>query len=285
MGDFFPEDPQLTRFSHRYSSPTFDPTIVRHIISPATQSKPKGMLPMPPMPMTPASAPMPVPMPMPVPVPAAIPTIEERPVHMDAAQYENGQNNINSPRPPPAAVHISNSPKRPYMPDESDGEQPRKIARGESPLKGAAGRRLDAARRNQARAADGSSHLNVPQAMQPPSLPREVMFLLSIIPGAQTYRETRFNAERMVALLRNIDVNPQASSAPTPPPARSGPIGGPPPPSMLSRMPFPPSTGFNAPPGMPPYAGELPQFNLPVYQVTTGMTNLWTPPGYPYPQR
>jgi cleavage stimulation factor subunit 3 len=173
MSDLFPEDPQLVRFSHRSSAPGFDPTAIRPIISPATQSKPK-----------------------------ALPSIEQPPPQPPSVQ--------NSPRPAPAIVQISNSPKRPFVPDESDSEaaQPRKIPRGESPLKGAAGRRLDAARRNQARASESlSSTLNMPQAAPPPSLPRDILFLLSIIPGAHTYKETRFNAERMVELLRNTDLN------------------------------------------------------------------------------
>jgi len=167
--------------------------------------------------------------------------------HMDPTQFENAQN-VNSPRPPPAAVHISNSPKRPFVPDESDSEQPRKIPRGESPLKGAAGRRLDAARRREG----GSSHLNVPQSIPPPSLPREVIFLLSIIPGAHTYRETRFNAERMVELLRNTDVNRAAGNQ-----ARPAPMPGPP--SFAGGS-------FIGAPGIPPYQ-----------QMPT--------PGYPYQQR
>src|SRR5579862_5074291 len=100
MGDLYPEDPQLTRFSQRYSTPGFDPTAVRPIISPAAQMRPKGM---------------------------SIPSHE-----------------IEQSTPPAKFIQTTNSPKRPLPTDESDNEltRPRKLIRGESPLKGAAGRRL-----------------------------------------------------------------------------------------------------------------------------------------------
>ncbi|KAK5279338.1 mRNA 3'-end-processing protein rna14, partial [Cryomyces antarcticus] len=100
MADLFPEDPQLSRFAHRYTAQAFDPTAIRPIISPATQARPKAM-----------------------------PSIERLPSIQ------------NSPRPFMAQPVQAASPKRPFVPDESDNEQPRKLARGESPLKGAAGRR------------------------------------------------------------------------------------------------------------------------------------------------
>lgn len=103
---------------------------------------------------------------------------------------------VNSPR----MSHLlpaTNSPKRPLDDADNEQNQPRKMVRGESPLKGAAGRRLDAARRNNA--AGGG---NTPIA-GPAPLPREINFLLGIIPGAHTYQATRFSAEGMVALLRN----------------------------------------------------------------------------------
>ncbi|KAF2815523.1 uncharacterized protein BDZ99DRAFT_550397 [Mytilinidion resinicola] len=276
MGDLFPEDPQLARFSHRYSSPTFDPTIVRPIISPATQSKPKGMPPMP-MPMQQPSAPpmaAPIQMQMPLPPnPMAVPTIEEttpamnhiNQAHSDPSRFQNGQN-MNSPRPPPAVAAISNSPKRPFMFDDDDGDaQPRKLQRGESPLKGAAGRRLDAARRNQAQQG-GQSHFNVPQAPQP-SLPRELTFLLSIIPGAHTYRETRFIPERLVDLIRNTDMDR------TGPPPVVGPS-----PVYNPQYAPPPRVQFPGAPAIPPYPvpGMYPLNNFMSPWAANG------PQGFPY---
>lgn len=44
MRELFPEDPTLDQFAHRYSTPTFDPTGVRPIISPS-QARPKAVYP------------------------------------------------------------------------------------------------------------------------------------------------------------------------------------------------------------------------------------------------
>lgn len=40
MRELYPEDPALVQFAHRYAIPTFDPTSVRHILSPS-QTRPK----------------------------------------------------------------------------------------------------------------------------------------------------------------------------------------------------------------------------------------------------
>lgn len=64
---------------------------------------------------------------------------------------------------------------------------------------GAAGRRLDAARRNLATSG------NTPVVSGPTPLPRGVNFLLSILPGAHHYKDIpRFKPDAMVALLRNL---------------------------------------------------------------------------------
>lgn len=168
MSDLFPEDPQLALFSRRYSVQGFDPTAIRPLISP-TQARPKNF------------------------------PLMEQPVSVQG-----------SPRPLMAALPITTSPKRPL--DDSDNESnppPRKIARGESPLKGAAGRRLDAQKRTQLRN-EINQNGDTPQpvlAPPPPLLPRDVLFLLSIIPNAKTYNATMFNAERMVNLLRTADLS------------------------------------------------------------------------------
>lgn len=190
MATLFPEDPQLQRFSRRFASPTFDPTTVRPIISPRTQMKPV----------------------MPV-MPGIMPSIEEVMPNMPfVAQVQ--EQRIASPAPNVNSPHLvnlpmtTNSPKRP-LEDADDSVQPRKLARGESPLKGAAGRRLDAARRNMA--ASGSTPVGLPQGPTP--LPREINFLLGIIPAAHTYRETRFKPEGLVNMLRNIATIPTPALA------------------------------------------------------------------------
>ena len=198
MATLFPEDPQLHRFSQRFASPTFDPISVRHIISPRTQMRPV--------------------------MPSVMPSVEEHqpmpalPPQIVAEQQQ--QQRYVSPgivNPPHLNnLPVTNSPKRPLEDDEAP--QPRKLARGESPLKGAAGRRLDAARRNLAT----TGATPVGQAPGPPPLPRGVNFLLGIIPPAHTYKETRFKADGLVALLRDVAAIPVPPGQGLPQPQRWG---------------------------------------------------------------
>jgi cleavage stimulation factor subunit 3 len=172
MNDLFPNDPKLLRFASRYAVDGFDPTAIRPIISPKTQMKPK-----------------------------IIRQSIEQPVSV-----------VNSPRPQyreeksprPTYLHTTNSPKRPYPGEESDSElnRPRKLARGESPLKGAAGRRLDQQKRLQQGNMGSSSRVQA----APFVVPRDITFLLSIIPRAELYNSTKFNAEAMVRLLAQTNV-------------------------------------------------------------------------------
>ncbi|CAI4219606.1 unnamed protein product [Parascedosporium putredinis] len=78
--------------------------------------------------------------------------------------------------------------------DYEELNRPRKLARGESPLKGAAGRRLDQQRRNQSSA-----------------LHRELTFFLNILPSASTYDSARFNPVSMTKLLQSTVVPDFAS--------------------------------------------------------------------------
>ncbi|KAK6349858.1 mRNA 3'-end-processing protein rna14, variant 2 [Orbilia brochopaga] len=129
-------------------------------------------------------------------------------------------------RPPASAPE--RSPKR--QADDSDGdvtknERPRKIARGESPIKGAAGRRLmdqqkraaaaAAANRDQETRQTQSHHTKQASmsAQQPPpsSLPDSIMFLLSILPPGHAYRSARFSPDEIYRLLLNLNI-------PAPPP-------------------------------------------------------------------
>jgi cleavage stimulation factor subunit 3 len=184
MLTLYPEDPQLQRFSQRFAGPTFDPTTIRPIISPRTQMKPV----MPSMPSVMTS------------VEDAQPTMPTQ-IEQQHQQQQRipSPTQLNSPHLasilPTPMTHI-NSPKRPLDEafDDSSNPQPRKLARGESPaLKGAAGRRLESARRNLG---------NTPVISGPTPLAREINFLLSIIPPAHTYKETRFRPEAMVEMLR-----------------------------------------------------------------------------------
>lgn len=187
MAELFPEDPSLSHFSKRYSKPTFDPTAIRPIISPLTQARPKP----PPGMEQPAQVAQQA-----VPVPQQQPPVSSVPPSV-----------VDSPRPPP--VQARDSPKRPFVPDDSDNDsavQPRKIARGESPLKGAAGRRLAAQQgRNLGRDGANSTQMGGSTA-QPAPLPRDITFLLGIIPGAHTYNSARFIPERVVDVLRHVQL-------------------------------------------------------------------------------
>lgn len=173
MAELFPEDPKLLRFASRYSSDNFDPTAVRPIVSPASQMRPKSSL---------------------------LPSIENPASVTDSPRPQYAQEN--SPRP--QYLQTTNSPKRPFPTEELENElnRPRKLARGESPLKGAAGRRLDQQKRMQQ--AQGVPQWQANAA--PFVIPRDITFLLSIIPRADLYMSTKFNAEAMVRLLSQTNI-------------------------------------------------------------------------------
>lgn len=203
MSDLFPEDPALTLFSRRFTQQGFDPTVIRPIISPATQAKPKT-------------------------VTSAKPEAEE--------VLDSPQQRINE---------IINSPKRPLPIDDDDGSpRPRKVARPESPLKGAAGRRLDQQKRNrQPEVPQYNQPVQHPPPPPPPLLPRDVMFLLSIIPKAETYHATKFSAEQLVKLLRETSIPSSMAQAPQLPGAPRPPLNQPVPPYQHIPPPIPQPQG------------------------------------------
>ena len=132
------------------------------------------------------------------------PSTQARPRMMPSIEAVSAQNS-----PPYQHAQPTNSPKRPLPFEEVDAEvlRPRKFARGESPLKGAAGRRLDQQKRsrlpNETTQYEGQNNTYM---VPPPMLPREVVFLLSIIPKASTYHATRFKPEEMVKLIRDTHI-------------------------------------------------------------------------------
>ncbi|KAK2738952.1 mRNA 3'-end-processing protein rna14 [Myotisia sp. PD_48] len=107
---------------------------------------------------------------------------------------------------PLARYSSTNSPKRSFPLDDFDDEphRPRKFIRAESPLKGAAGRRMDHQKRGPANGAAGGPAWAKQAA--PAALPSEIMNLLSIIPPASTYDATRFSPEKMVGLIRQVEL-------------------------------------------------------------------------------
>jgi len=202
MKDLSPNDPTLAKFSNRFVELGFDPTVIRPIVSPATQTKPKVIL-----------------------------SIEN-----DTVAQGSPFNRFKPDIP---------SPKRPLPLEDSDNEggRPQKLARTTrdvSPLKGAAGRRLDQQKRSRQQPEmplfNNTIDHPMPIPPPPPPLPRDVMFLLSIIPKAETYHATKFSAESLVRLIRETHIPPTMAQLPPPPISR----GPPPPQQMPSYQPNPP---------------------------------------------
>ncbi|KAI1333449.1 hypothetical protein F5Y15DRAFT_405198 [Xylariaceae sp. FL0016] len=169
MSELFPEEPRLLHFAARFCTETFNPIMARVIISPAQQMRLKM---------------------------ANVVQSVERPSPSVRSSPPPIQQIERSPRP--HFLPATNSPKRPFQPDEQDdlANPPRKVARGVSPLKGAAGRRLDQQRRQ-----GTSSSLGAPAP-----LPRDITFMLGLIPSADSFYTHRFNADGMVRLLQNTDI-------------------------------------------------------------------------------
>ncbi|KAM0196851.1 hypothetical protein ACHAPA_009988 [Fusarium lateritium] len=164
MAELFPEDPKLNSFVARFSSDKFDPIASPIIISKAVQMRPKQAMPM---------------------------MIEQQ-----QQQQQQPLSLRNSPMPPrqeqsprPQYVRATASPKRPLAVDDEELNPPKRLARGVSPLKGAAGRRLDQQRRNQASA-----------------LHRDITFLLNILPPSQSFDAQRLNPTAMVSILRDTQL-------------------------------------------------------------------------------
>lgn len=138
----------------------------------------------------------------------------------------------------------TNSPKRAF-PDDFEDSQPRKLARGESPLKGAAGRRMA----NQQRVNGILVPSMPPVQVAPPPLPNAVTYLLSIIPKASLYTDTRFDAVKVMEVIRDIrlpapsavavirnEQAPQGAPAWQPPQFQQGPSASLPPPGYMNQQ-------------------------------------------------
>ena len=193
MREMFPSEPDISRFGSRFALPRFDGLTVQLVISP-TQARPKaatsaqhqGVL------------------------PHAVASIEES----GRSPPEPGYLRLGSHGPYVA------SPKRGL--EDSDNEAPaRKFLRAESPLKGAAGRRMQ----NQAGppAPPGSSgggggggfvtKTYVPGQSGAPAgvshstpLPYPIHDLLSKLPNARYYRVDRFDAAKILDLLNRVNL-------------------------------------------------------------------------------
>ncbi|KAI4596998.1 mRNA 3'-end-processing protein rna14 [Pestalotiopsis sp. 9143b] len=169
MAESFPEDPSLTHFAARFSSEGFNPIAARVIISPSAQMRPKHIM----------------------------QSVEHVPASIRGSPHPSA---LADRSPRPQFLPAVNSPKRPFQADDNDElNPPRKVARGVSPLKGAAGRRLD----QQRRAAQGQG---VPAHSTPASISRDITFLLGLIPPVHQYAAPRYRPEGIVRVLRETAV-------------------------------------------------------------------------------
>lgn len=91
--------------------------------------------------------------------------------------------------------------------DITENGRPRKLQRGESPLKGAAGRRLDQQKRALGGPIGRTEVYGLGQERKEVVIPRDLTFLLSIIPKAETYvGVTKFDAAKLVGLMARIRI-------------------------------------------------------------------------------
>ncbi|EMC99961.1 hypothetical protein BAUCODRAFT_356979 [Baudoinia panamericana UAMH 10762] len=210
MKDLYPDEPEVSRFAMRFDMPgKFDGMSVQLILSPA-QAKPKTTF------------------------GAAQQNVPMLAVHGIAGEEAMLRLGRNGP--------YMASPKRP-LEDDTDADTPRKFMRAESPLKGAAGRRVQghvptgstsnpvtstgtggtitvnsggnsgymtksyvpatSPAYNAAASAPGNP--TAPPAQS--QFPGEINYLLSILPPAHSYNVTVFLPEKVLELLRYTNLN------------------------------------------------------------------------------
>ncbi|RMZ89933.1 hypothetical protein DV736_g2835, partial [Chaetothyriales sp. CBS 134916] len=142
----------------------------------------------------------------------------------------------------------TNSPKR-ALPDDFDDQGARKIVRTDSPLRGAAGRKVNQQKQSAA----------APPFPLPPPLPPQVHYLLSVLPKASLYNDLSFIPNKVVEKLREIHL-PPPGSMPARPPQQAPPQQGPPPGWQQPVAPYqhlqpaqvPPQGYLPPPPTVPP---------------------------------
>ena len=172
MKELFPDE-NLDLFANRFKTTTpyiqpFDPTSVRPIVSIKAQARPK-VLPSIEKPQSPRAQ-----------VSASPAPFSPRPANAHLTLADQSQGRF--------------SPKRPFLPDPTNEDlaPPRKVARGESPFKGAAGRRVNAAKGGQTAT---------------PALPRDVTIFLSILPRPElSARLPPLNTSALMTLLRHVNL-------------------------------------------------------------------------------
>lgn len=220
MRKHFPEDPTLKLFSSRYSTPTFDTINVHPILSPRQ--------------------------------------IQPRQQNSTVPSVEVPEAGFNSPIQKTIDSIATSSPKRPFPDDFDDVGGPRKMARGESPLKGAAGRRMNQQQQQHQhqhqqqyqRQANNNGQAGLPPSfpVPPPPLPPQIVYLLSMLPKASTYVDARLDAAKMVELIRDVHLPPPAA------------VAG----AQQFQPPAPAPVSAAAPPGWSPYQLQPQQQSVPM---------------------
>lgn len=179
MAEMYPEEPDVSRFSNRFSLPTFDAMNTQLLLSPM-QAQPKTNIPL-------AAAPQ-----------QTMKSIEDR----------------MSPKVPeillgPNGPYVA-SPKRPLEDSDTDTPQ-RKFMRAESPLKGAAGVRMQGKATTTGGGGGGFATKTfvpggvAPVQAPPAPLPPIIDWYLRILPNAATYNGVRFDPGKLVQFMATID--------------------------------------------------------------------------------
>ena len=195
--------------------------------------------------------------------------------------------------PPIPQIQASNSPKRPLLPDDADidSDRPRKLQRAESPMKPLVAPPM-VKTNSQQRNTPVQQHIR-PPIPQPtysvPPLPRDITYLLSIIPKPETYHATKFDSKELVRLIRDTNVPNHISQLPQNGASRGVPVPGPLPPPPTQHIPPPHLAGPPQPypqhgsvppmqqrPGLPPMpqVQHMPPLGYPQYQQPPGTSFL-----------
>jgi cleavage stimulation factor subunit 3 len=189
MAEMFPSEPDLLRFSNRFESPTFNALKTQLPIS-ATQIQTKSV--------NPAYATQPPPF--------------------------SSMNTSADIRLGPHGPYVA-SPKRPLDDSDADTPQRKRFMRADSPSKRHAMSNMSATvpvsnttipiqqqggnggfvTKNYVPGAAAPERAPTMPAMQAPSLPREITYLLSILPNARDYQATRFDGAKLVQLLQGVE--------------------------------------------------------------------------------
>ena len=111
----------------------------------------------------------------------------------------------------------STPPKRPLPTDDVDSEadRPRKLPRAESPYKPAVPQPMVKTNSQQKHTPIHVARPPAPQAIYPlPPLPRDISYLLSIIPKPESYTATKFDPKELVRLIRETNIPNHISQLP-----------------------------------------------------------------------